>query len=279
MSSRRHTSERDTGYSRDDGSDRRERDARTAQREREAGSRTPVRTTPEVRPTTLVESRTVAAIDPRSAVQTRPVAEPRDTREARPVVDPRSARDPRDTTYGRDPRTAVESSDRRPADTGRDISRENRTVPPVVTRDHRDSRPRPEEISSRPAPTNPTNDYFLPGEDISREVITADICRYLGPDALVRPYRHQDVSKPLNSFDPAMLSLKQGRSGFLITAYRALTSVSRAAERAITYRSLTASFHLGNDQNPQAGFVEVRVGKSQTSECGTPSTDICTKRI
>jgi hypothetical protein len=229
MASRRHTAERDGGYSRDDGSDRRERDARAAQREREAGSRTPVRTTPEVRPTTLVESRTVTAIDPRSAGQTRPVTESRDTREARTVVDPRSTRDPRETTYGRDPRTAVESGDRRPADTGRDLPRENRAAPPVVTRDHRDSRARPEEISPRPAPTN---DYFLPGEDISRDVITADICRYLGADALVRPYRHQDVSIP-NSFDPAMLSLKQGRSGYLITAYRALTSVSRATERAI----------------------------------------------
>ena len=29
--------------------------------------------------------------------------------------------------------------------------------------------------------------WFLPGEGIAREVITADIQRYLGPDALVRP--------------------------------------------------------------------------------------------
>ena len=238
MASRRHTSERDAGYSRDDGGDRRERDSRTARGEREAGARTPVRTTPEVRPTTLVESRTVPAIDPRSAGQARPVAESRDTREARTVVDPRSTRDSRDTAYGRDPRAAVESSDRRAADTGRDLPRENRAAPPVVTRDHRDPRSRPEEISPRPAPTN---DYFLPGEDISREVITADICRYLGPDALVRPYRHQDVSSP-NSFDPAMLSLKQGRHGYLITAYRALTSVSKATERGIIYHLLTAFF-------------------------------------
>jgi len=84
----------------------------------------------------------------------------------------------------------------------------------------------------RPAPLN---DYFLPGEGISREVITADICRYLGSNALVRPYRHKDVSSP-NSFDPARLILKQGRTGYLITAYRALTSVSRATECAITYR-------------------------------------------
>jgi len=39
----------------------------------------------------------------------------------------------------------------------------------------------------------PLQDYFLPGEGISREVITADICRYLGLDALVRPYQMPDV--------------------------------------------------------------------------------------
>lgn len=31
------------------------------------------------------------------------------------------------------------------------------------------------------------NQWFVPGEGIIREVITADIQRYLGPDALVRP--------------------------------------------------------------------------------------------
>jgi hypothetical protein len=35
--------------------------------------------------------------------------------------------------------------------------------------------------------------FFLPGNGIRREVITADIPRYLGPDALVRPGVH-DVS-------------------------------------------------------------------------------------
>lgn len=29
--------------------------------------------------------------------------------------------------------------------------------------------------------------YFVPGAGIDREVISADICRYLGNDALVRP--------------------------------------------------------------------------------------------
>lgn len=40
------------------------------------------------------------------------------------------------------------------------------------------------------------NEYFIPGEGISREVIQADICRYLGNDALVRPGNH-NVRLPL----------------------------------------------------------------------------------
>lgn len=38
-----------------------------------------------------------------------------------------------------------------------------------------------------PPPSNRTNEYFVPKDGIDREVITADICRYLGNDALVRP--------------------------------------------------------------------------------------------
>ena len=40
------------------------------------------------------------------------------------------------------------------------------------------------------------NEYFLPRDGIDREVITADICRYLGPDALVRPGTY-DVGAPV----------------------------------------------------------------------------------
>jgi hypothetical protein len=40
-----------------------------------------------------------------------------------------------------------------------------------------------------PAPpaSNRQNEYFVPRDGIDREVITADVCRYLGNDALVRP--------------------------------------------------------------------------------------------
>ena len=37
------------------------------------------------------------------------------------------------------------------------------------------------------------NEYFVPRDGIDREVITADICRYLGNDALVRPGTYLDV--------------------------------------------------------------------------------------
>lgn len=40
------------------------------------------------------------------------------------------------------------------------------------------------------------NEYFIPGDGISREVIQADICRYLGNDALVRPGNH-NVCPPM----------------------------------------------------------------------------------
>lgn len=41
------------------------------------------------------------------------------------------------------------------------------------------------------------NEYFVPGDGISREVIQADICRYLGNDALVRPGNH-NVRLPIS---------------------------------------------------------------------------------
>ena len=57
---------------------------------------------------------------------------------------------------------------------------------------------------------NRSNEYFVPRDGIDREVITADISRYLGNDALVRPGTYQDDSgRPIQ--------------GYFITAYRNLT--------------------------------------------------------
>ncbi|KAI9771804.1 MAG: hypothetical protein M1840_001574 [Geoglossum simile] len=63
-----------------------------------------------------------------------------------------------------------------------------------------------------------TNQYFIPGDGISREVIQADICRYLGNDALVRPGSYQ------------------GREGYFLTAYRNLTSPMIADLKADSQR-------------------------------------------
>jgi hypothetical protein len=54
------------------------------------------------------------------------------------------------------------------------------------------------------------NQWFVLGDGIAREVITADIQRYLGPDALVRP--------------GVGTGEYQGQPGYWITAYRTLTS-------------------------------------------------------
>ncbi|KAL8412874.1 hypothetical protein RB596_009435 [Gaeumannomyces avenae] len=62
----------------------------------------------------------------------------------------------------------------------------------------------------QPAATTRNNEYFLPRDGIDREVITADICRYLGNDALVRPGHLEKNDRIIQ--------------GYYITAYRNLTS-------------------------------------------------------
>ena len=47
------------------------------------------------------------------------------------------------------------------------------------------------------------NQWFVPGEGIAREVITADIQRYLGPDALVRPGTGTGDHEVRSSLEPA----------------------------------------------------------------------------
>ncbi|SPO03769.1 uncharacterized protein DNG_06452 [Cephalotrichum gorgonifer] len=62
------------------------------------------------------------------------------------------------------------------------------------------------------APNARQNEYFIPRDGIDREVITSDICRYLGNDALVRPGTYDDPESG------------HSISGYYITAYRNLTS-------------------------------------------------------
>jgi len=58
-----------------------------------------------------------------------------------------------------------------------------------MRRDNRDRGQRAQQASVR------TNEYFVPKDGIDREVITADICRYVGNDALVRLGNYQVCSQ------------------------------------------------------------------------------------
>ncbi|KAF6840669.1 transcription factor [Colletotrichum plurivorum] len=78
----------------------------------------------------------------------------------------------------------------------------------------RTSRGAPPSGSSAAAPPSSgrSNEYFVPRDGIDREVITADICRYLGNDALVRPGHYENPQTG------------QVVQGYYITAYRNLTT-------------------------------------------------------
>lgn len=71
--------------------------------------------------------------------------------------------------------------------------------------------------------------WFVPGDGIDRHVISADIQRYLGNDATVRPGKgtgEHAVSTSIFSHRSRTLTDHfQGVDGFWIKAYRNLTSV------------------------------------------------------
>ncbi|KAF2454078.1 hypothetical protein BDY21DRAFT_291919 [Lineolata rhizophorae] len=78
------------------------------------------------------------------------------------------------------------------------------------------------------------NTWFQPGEGISREVITADIQRYLGPDATVRPGEENGVQ------------------GFFITAYRTLTSAMVQDLKLDSQRWYSERQRAGTVQTPHS---------------------------
>lgn len=94
------------------------------------------------------------------------------------------------------------------------------------------------------APLNPLNQYFVPRDGIDREVITADIARYLGNDALVRPGTFENE--------------EDGRAtqGYFITAYRNLTSEMIADLKADSARRDQER----RDNNPGTSQHDARQG-------------------
>jgi hypothetical protein len=73
------------------------------------------------------------------------------------------------------------------------------------------------------------NEFFVPEDGIDLEVITADICRYLGNEALVRPGNYEASEVMFCEF---MLMVTQNpvtrqvQRGYFIHSYRNLTTVT-----------------------------------------------------
>ncbi|KAF2014587.1 hypothetical protein BU24DRAFT_463366 [Aaosphaeria arxii CBS 175.79] len=84
------------------------------------------------------------------------------------------------------------------------------------------------------------NNWWVPGEGITRVVIQADIQRYLGPDALVKPGENE------------------GRPGYWVTAYRTLTS-----EMINDLKLDTQRWEREQEQIGRRGSPLVREGKSR----------------
>ncbi|KAI9930006.1 hypothetical protein MW887_011816 [Aspergillus wentii] len=82
------------------------------------------------------------------------------------------------------------------------------------------------------------NEYFIPGDGISREVIQADICRYLGNDAL-------------------------GRQGFFIRAYRNLTSEMIADLKADSARWEADVSRRADQGYPRGSYIQQDYSISQ----------------
>lgn len=114
------------------------------------------------------------------------------------------------------------------------------------------------------------NEYFVPRDGIDREVITADICRYLGNDALVRPGNYEN---PDNG---------QVIQGYFINAYRNLTSAMIQDLKADSAR-WDQERRQQSANRSSAGGVQYRnsdihqsrqhLGPTETSYSGTPGND------
>jgi hypothetical protein len=132
----------------------------------------------------------------------------RDTREMQWEQDPRERIDPREHRRidGRDPdrmdfirdgysdlRTTRDSGLRPVYSYADQNDRDDPSSRGYMDERNRHRQPIDLQTERREEPSSRYQEYFLPGEDINREVIQYDICRYLGNDATVRPYNHPDV--------------------------------------------------------------------------------------
>lgn len=123
----------------------------------------------------------------------------------------------------------------------------------------------PRGSRSGPPASNRTNEYFVPKDGIDREVITADICRYLGNDALVRPGTYEN---------PATRQVQQG---YFITAYRNLTTEMIAdlkadSARWDTERRQTASRGQSSGGEYSRDTSDIRISNTPVVEYRSSTT-------
>jgi hypothetical protein len=75
--------------------------------------------------------------------------------------------------------------------------------------------------------------WFVPRDGINRQVISADIQKYLGNDATVRPGKGEVKGKEVRDWESghtkAVVDTQQQVEGYWIKAYRNLTTVSAIA--------------------------------------------------
>jgi hypothetical protein len=86
-----------------------------------------------------------------------------------------------------------------------------------------------------------TNEYFLPGDGIDREIITAKICRYLGNEATIRPGSFEDPQT------------RQIHKGYFITAYGKLTTAMIADLKADSERWMLEKEAIDLNGQPSSG--------------------------
>lgn len=96
-----------------------------------------------------------------------------------------------------------------------------------------------------------TNEYFVPLDGIDREVITADICRYLGNDALVRPGKYENPQT------------RQVQAGYFITAYRNLTTAMIADLKADSERWEAERRAATASRGPTVGYRDSTTHQSR----------------
>ncbi|KIV85212.1 hypothetical protein, variant [Exophiala sideris] len=194
-------------------------------------------------------------IDPRMDIRTEPRANTAATR-----IDPRSDRgidrrnvepdgagqiyqDPVTGEFYREVRQVPSRSPYPPRDEREYDVPPSRSRQPVDTPMSRDREPLRPEL----------NEYFCPGEGIDREVIQHEICKYLGQDATCRPGRNTD-----------------GRSGYLVRAYRPFTTAMEQSLREDTIKWQRERERRARSGRSQGSYADMQARQERERQSRYP---------